>query len=280
MEIISRRQRMASFARKVRRDNRTIAFVPTMGSLHDGHLELIRRARQMADVVVVSVFVNPAQFNNQGDLDRYPRDLAGDASILTDFDVDIIFAPEEPEIYPPGFSTYVYVEGLADTLEGASRPGHFRGVATVVTILLNTVKPDFVFFGQKDAQQLAVIRRLVRDLGYETEIVTVPTVREPSGLAMSSRNELLSPEQREKAAVIYKALSKAAEAAAKGQRNASKLDQMVRNELESEPLASIDYVAVVDAETLEPIEKLGERPAMIAVAVRFGEIRLIDNVLL
>ncbi len=271
---------MASFARKARRDSKTIAFVPTMGSLHEGHLELIRRARKLADILVVSIFVNPAQFNERSDLDRYPRDLAGDAALLTDFDVDIIFAPEEPEIYPPGFSTYVYVEGLADTLEGASRPGHFRGVATVVTILLNTVKPDYAVFGQKDAQQLAIIRRLVRDLGYETEIVTVETVREPSGLAMSSRNSLLGPEAREKAAVIYRALSNAADAASKGQRNASKLDQIVRNELETEPLASIDYVAVVDAETLEPLEKLGERPAMIAVAVRFGEIRLIDNVML
>jgi pantoate--beta-alanine ligase len=278
MEIINRRQRMFSIARKLRRENRTIAFVPTMGSLHEGHLELIKQARQMSDAVIVSIFVNPTQFNDRADLERYPRDLAGDAALLADYDVDYIFAPELHEIYPDGFATYIYVEGLTDSLEGASRPGHFRGVATIVTILLNTIRPDFAVFGQKDAQQVAVVKRLTRDLGFETEIVSVPTVREPSGLALSSRNSLLTEDERERAAVIYKALSAAKEAASAGQRNASKLAEMVTKTVSAEPLANIDYIAVVDADALEPIEKIGDREAMIAIAVRFGEIRLIDNV--
>lgn len=278
MEIINRRQRIFSIARKLRRENRTIAFVPTMGSLHGGHLELIKQARQMSDAVIVSIFVNPTQFNDRADLERYPRDLAGDAALLADYDVDYIFAPELHEIYPDGFATYIYVEGLTDSLEGASRPGHFRGVATVVTILLNTIRPDFAVFGQKDAQQIAVVKRLTRDLGFETEIISVPTVREPSGLALSSRNSLLTENERDGASVIYRALSEAKEAASAGQRNASKLAEMVRTVIETEPLANIDYIAVVDADTLEPIEKIGDREAMIAIAVRFGEIRLIDNV--
>lgn len=280
MEIINRRQRMFSIARKLRRENKTVAFVPTMGALHAGHLALVKEARQMADVVIVSVFVNPTQFNDKGDLERYPRDLAGDAAMLAEYDVDFIFAPEASEIYPPDFSTYVYVENLTETLEGASRPGHFRGVATVVTILFNTVRPDIAVFGQKDAQQLAVIRKMTRDLGFETEIVGVPTVREESGLAMSSRNSLLSDEEREKASVIYQALRSAKLAFKEGQRNASKLAQIVQETLDAEPLAMTDYVAVVDSDSLEPIEKIGDNEAMIAVAVRFGKVRLIDNVIL
>lgn len=271
---------MFSIARKLRRENKTVAFVPTMGSLHAGHIALVREARQMSDVVVVSIFVNPTQFNDQGDLERYPRDLAGDAAILAECDVDYIFAPDAAEIYPEDFSTFVYVDRLTESLEGASRPGHFRGVATIVTILFNTVRPDFAVFGQKDAQQLAVIRRLTRDLGFETEIVAVPTVREESGLAMSSRNELLAPEEREKAAVIYRALREAKLAFKDGQRNASKLTEIVYQVLSEEPLAQVDYVAAVDADSLEPVEKIGDNEAMIAVAVRFGKVRLIDNVLL
>lgn len=280
MEIINRRQRMFSIARKLRRENKTVAFVPTMGALHAGHLALVRQARQMADAVIVSIFVNPTQFNDQGDLDRYPRDLAGDAAVLAEYDVDFIFAPEAAEIYPPDFSTFVYVDNLTESLEGASRPGHFRGVATIVTILFNTVRPDFAVFGQKDAQQLAVIRRLTRDLGFETEIVAVPTVREESGLAMSSRNELLSEDERARAAVIFRALSEAEAAYRDGQRNASRLTEIVQRMLDDEPAAQTDYVAVVDAENLEPIEKIGDREAMIAVAVRFGRVRLIDNIVL
>ena len=278
MEIINRRQRMASLARKLRRENKTIGFVPTMGALHEGHLSLVQQARQMSDVVIVSLFVNPTQFNEQSDFDKYPRDLTSDAALLTEYQVDYIFAPETSEIYSDNFSTFVYVEGLTETLEGASRPGHFRGVATIVTILFNTIRPDFAFFGQKDAQQVAVIKRLTQDLGFDTEIIVAPIVREESGLAMSSRNARLSVEERQKAAIIYAALRKAKLAAREGERNATRLAEIVREKIESEPLAQIDYIAVVDNETLEPIEKIRENAVLIAVAVRFGKIRLIDNI--
>ncbi|MGQ0542716.1 MAG: pantoate--beta-alanine ligase [Blastocatellia bacterium] len=280
MEIINRRQRMASIARKMRRENKTVGFVPTMGALHEGHLTLVKEARQMSDVVIVSVFVNPAQFNDKSDLDRYPRDLTGDAALLAEYEVDYIFAPEAPEIYGDGFSTYVYVEGLTETLEGASRPGHFRGVATVVTILFNTVRPDFAFFGQKDVQQLSIIKRLTKDLGFETEIVSIPTVREESGLAMSSRNALLSENDRQKASIIYQALRDAKAAFKNGERNASRLTEVVERKIATEPAAQVDYVATVDADTLEPIDKIEDSEAIVAAAVRFGNVRLIDNVVL
>ena len=277
MEIINRRQRMASLARKLRRENKTIGFVPTMGALHEGHLALVKEARQMSDIVIVSIFVNPEQFNETEDYNKYPRDLTSDASILSEYQVDYLFAPDEQEIYGEGFSTYVYVENLTETLEGASRPGHFRGVATVITIFFNTIRPDFAFFGQKDAQQVAVIKRLTQDLGFDTEIIVSPIVREESGLAMSSRNSLLSDEERQRASIIYQALREAKFAAKEGERNAVRLAEIVRQTIESEPLALVDYVAVVDNESLEPIDKIGENPALIAVAVRFGKIRLIDN---
>lgn len=280
MEIINRRQRMFSIARKLRRENKTVAFVPTMGALHEGHLALVREARQAADVVIVSIFVNPEQFNDRGDLERYPRDLTGDAALLAQYEVDYVFAPELTEIYPEGFSTYVYVEGISEGLEGASRPGHFRGVATVVTILFNTVRPDMAFFGQKDAQQIAVVKRLTTDLGFETEIVVVPTVREESGLAMSSRNRNLTDEEREKAAVIYRGLKEAKLACRNGIRNASELIAIVKKMIEEEPLALIDYIAATDAATLEPIEKIGDSEVVLSAAVFFGKIRLIDNVIL
>ena len=280
MEIINRRQRMYSISRKLRRENKTVAFVPTMGALHEGHIALVKEARQAADVVVVSIFVNPVQFNDKGDLLRYPRDLTSDAATLAEFEVDYIFAPEESEIYPDGFSTYVYVEGVSEGLEGASRPGHFRGVATVVTILFNTVRPDLAFFGQKDAQQVAVIRRMTVDLGFETEIVVVPTVREESGLAMSSRNANLSADEREKAAVIFKGLREAKLAFRNGTRNASELIEIVRQIIETEPLARIDYIAAVDAGNLEPIEKIEDNEIILSAAVYFDKIRLIDNVIL
>lgn len=277
MEIINRRQRMASIARKLRRENKTVGLVPTMGALHEGHLALVKEAQRMSDVVVVSIFVNPAQFAAGDDFEKYPRDLTGDAALLAEHEVDFVFAPERGEIYGDGFSTYVDVEGIAASLEGAARPGHFRGVATVVTILLNTVRPDLAFFGQKDAQQIAVVKRLTRDLGFETEIVTVPTVREESGLAMSSRNAYLTPEHREKASVIFTALREAETAFKDGERNASELAAIVRNRLSSEPAAEIDYVAVVSSDSLEPIEKIDDAETMIVTAIRFAGVRLIDN---
>jgi len=281
MEIINRRQRMSSVARKIRREqDRTIGLVPTMGALHEGHLSLVREARRMCDVVVVSVFVNPAQFGPGEDYERYPRDLTKDTALLTDYNVDYIFAPTVEEMYPKGFATYVTIEGLSDQLEGAARPGHFRGVATVVTILLNAVRPDFAFFGQKDAQQALIIKRLVRDLAFDSEIVVLPTVREDSGLAISSRNLYLSADEQAAARVIHWALVQAKTAYREGERNAGRLADSIRSIIEAEPRARLDYVTVADAETLEKLDKLDDKSVLIAVAVYIGKTRLIDNTIL
>jgi pantoate--beta-alanine ligase len=281
MEIINRRKRMMSVARRLRREeNRTIGFVPTMGALHEGHLSLIHEARAMCDVVVASVFVNPAQFGPSEDFDSYPRDLTRDSALLAEYNVDYVFAPPVEEIYPAGFSTYVTVEGLSDQLEGASRPEHFRGVTTVVAILLNVVKPDFAFFGQKDAQQAILIRRLVRDLAFSAEIVVVPIVREQSGLAMSSRNHYLDDEQRKAAAALNRALAKAREAYEEGEHSAARLIEIVRATIEREPLARIDYVSVNDTDTLVKLDRIEDRAALVSLAVFIGNTRLIDNVVL
>jgi pantoate--beta-alanine ligase len=280
MEIINRRQRMSSVARKVRREqDQTIGLVPTMGALHEGHLSLVREARRMCDVVVVSVFVNPTQFGLDEDFARYPRDLTKDAARLTDYNVDYIFAPSIEEIYPRDFSTYVTVGGISEQLEGAARPGHFRGVATVVAILFNIVRPDFAFFGQKDAQQTIIVKRLVRDLAFETEIVVLPTVREESGLALSSRNAYLNEDERRAAAVLHRALKRAKEAYKAGERNGSRLAEIVHGTIAGEPLARLEYVSVADADTLEPLEKLDDRTVLISLAVHLGKTRLIDNVI-
>jgi pantoate--beta-alanine ligase len=282
MEIINRRQRMSSVARKLRREeDKTIGLVPTMGALHEGHLSLVREARRMCDVVVVSVFVNPTQFGPGEDFARYPRDLTQDTTKLSDYNVDYIFAPSVEEMYPKGFSTYVTVEGLSEPMEGVARPGHFRGVATVLTVLFNTVRADFAFFGQKDAQQTMVVRRLVRDLAFDTEIVVLPTVREETGLALSSRNAYLSGEERRAAAVLYRALSQGREVYNEGERNPKRLAEAVRAQIEAEPRARLEYISVVDAETMEKLEKItDERPVLIAVAAHVGRTRLIDNIVL
>jgi pantoate--beta-alanine ligase len=281
MEIINRRQRMSSVARKIRREqDRTVGLVATMGALHEGHLSLVREARRMCDVVVVSVFVNPTQFGPGEDFEHYPRDLTKDTALLTDYNVDYIFAPTIEEIYPKGFATYVNVEGLSEQLEGASRPGHFRGVATVVTILLNTVRPDFAFFGQKDAQQALVIKRLVKDLAFDTEIVILPIVREDTGLAISSRNLYLNAEEQASAAVIHRALVQAKNTYKEGERSAHRIADVIRSTIETEPRARLDYAIVADAETLEPVDRIDERPTLIAVAAYIGKTRLIDNTIL
>ena len=281
MEIITRRQRMSSVARKIKREpDRTIGLVPTMGALHDGHLSLVREARRMCDVVVVSIFVNPEQFGPSEDYEHYPRDLTKDTALLTDYNVDYIFAPTVEEMYPKGFSTYVNVSGLSKPLEGATRQGHFRGVATVVSILLNAIRPDFAFFGQKDAQQAVIIKRMVKDLAFDSEIVVLPTVREASGLAISSRNLYLNTEEQQSASVIHRGLAKAEEAFKKGERHAAKLEDAVRTTIASEPGVRVDYISVVDAETLDKLEKVDARPILIAVAAYVGKTRLIDNTML
>jgi pantoate--beta-alanine ligase len=281
MEIINRRKRMMSVARRLRREeNRTIGLVPTMGALHEGHLSLIHEARALCDVVVVSVFVNPAQFGPNEDFAAYPRDLTRDSALLAEYNVDYVFAPTSDEIYPNGFSTYVTVDGLSDKLEGAARPGHFRGVTTVVSILLNIVRPHFAFFGQKDAQQSIVIKQMVRDLAFDAEVVVLPIVREESGLAMSSRNAYLDDEERRAATALNRALSQAQALYAEGERSGPRLIEVVRSTIGSEPLTRIDYVSLNDADTLEKIDKLGEQPALLSLAVFIGKTRLIDNVVL
>ncbi|HEY9283134.1 MAG TPA: pantoate--beta-alanine ligase [Pyrinomonadaceae bacterium] len=280
MEIINRSQRMRSVSRKMRREDKSVGLVPTMGSLHEGHLSLVREARRMCDTVVVSIFVNPKQFGPGEDFERYPRDLTKDTMLLGDYNVDYIFAPAPEEIYPKNFSTYVEVAGLSDQLEGAARPGHFRGVATVLTILFNVVRPDFAFFGQKDAQQTMVVRRLVRDLAFETEIVVLPTVREDSGLAYSSRNAYLETDDRRAAAILYRALAHAESAYAEGERSGKKLSEIIRADITREPRAEVEYVAINDADTLERLDRLDDRPVLISLAVRFGKTRLIDNIIL
>ncbi len=281
MEIINRRQRMNSVARKVRRQqDKTIGLVPTMGALHEGHLSLIREARRMCDVVVVSIFVNPTQFAPGEDFSRYPRDLTKDTTHLADDNVDYIFAPTPEEIYPKHFATYVTVEGLSEQLEGAARPGHFRGVATVLAVLFNIIRPDFAYFGQKDAQQTLVVKRLVRDLAFDTEIVVLPTVREETGLALSSRNAYMNGDERRAATSLYRALSRAEAIYTSGERSGRKLAEVVRAEIETEPRARLEYVSVADADTLERLDKLDDRPVLIAVAARIGQTRLIDNIVL
>ncbi len=281
MEIINRRQRMTSVARKLKREqDQTIGLVPTMGALHDGHLSLVREARRMCDIVIVSIFVNPAQFGPAEDFQSYPRDLTKDTAMLADYNVDYIFAPSPEEIYAKNFSTYVTVEGISDQLEGAARPGHFRGVATVVTILLNVVRPDFAFFGQKDAQQTLVIKRLARDLALDTEIVVLPTLREKSGLALSSRNVYLNDAEHNAATILYRGLARAEAAYEKGERTGSHLVEIVRTVIEAEPLVRLEYVSVADADTLEKLDKLDNRTVLVSLAARFGKTRLIDNIVL
>jgi pantoate--beta-alanine ligase len=280
MRIIASREQMISIARELQRAGRTIGFVPTMGALHDGHLSLMREARAQSDVLVVSIFVNPTQFGPAEDFEKYPRNLDSDADLLDRENVDYLFAPSGTDIYPPGFSTYVIVEGLSEQLEGASRQGHFRGVATVVAILLNIVRPDVAFFGQKDAQQAAVLQRMVRDLAFDTKVVVLPIVREQSGLALSSRNAYLNKEEKRAAIVLHYGLSAASSAFENGERDGARLLQLVRSAIAAEPLARIDYISLNDAETLEPLEHIAERPALLSLAVYLGKTRLIDNMVL
>jgi pantoate--beta-alanine ligase len=258
-----------------------IGLVPTMGAYHAGHVTLFEAARAENHAVVASLFVNPAQFGPGEDFERYPRDLTNDTTKLADYNVDYIFAPPVEEIYPKGFATYVTVEGLSEPFEGAARPGHFRGVATVLTVLFNSVRPDFAFFGQKDAQQTLVVRRLVRDLAFDIEVVVLPTVREQAGLALSSRNAYLVEEDRRAAPVLYRALSQAREVYMEGERSARRLAEAVRSQVEAEPRARLEYVAVVDADTMEKLERIPEdRPVLIALAARLGSTRLIDNIVI
>ncbi len=257
----------------------SVGFVPTMGYLHDGHLELVRRARAENITVIASIFVNPSQFGPQEDFTSYPRDTERDLAMLEEENVRLVFMPAIEEMYPQGFSTWVDVEEITERLEGESRPGHFRGVATVVAKLFNIVQPDSAYFGQKDAQQLAVICRMVSDLGLNLDIVAVPTVREPDGLAMSSRNIFLTAEERKAALVLWKALCLARGHWEKGQRDVASLRQEMASLIEHEPFANIDYISIADPETLQEIDVI-DSPALVSLAVRIGGTRLIDNTML
>ncbi|MEX2204389.1 MAG: pantoate--beta-alanine ligase [Actinomycetota bacterium] len=257
-----------------------VGFVPTMGAFHEGHLSLIRRARADRDLVVVSIFVNPLQFADPADLAAYPRDEQRDLELARKLGVDVVFAPTVEEMYPAGEPEATVDPGpVAERLEGASRPGHFWGVATVLAKLFHAVGPSGAYFGEKDAQQLAVVRRVVGDLSFPIEVVVCPTVREADGLAMSSRNARLSPEQREAAGCLFLALSEAAELARSGGRDASRLVAAMVREIGATPQARLDYAAVVDDDTFEELRTV-DRPARAVVAARFGDVRLIDNLLL
>jgi len=253
-----------------------IGFVPTMGALHEGHLSLVRLAREHADRVVASVFVNPAQFGPHEDFNRYPRQPEEDAALLAGAGCDLLFLPDVATIYPPGHATFVEPAGAAEGLEGAFRPGHFRGVATVVCILFNLVRADVAVFGEKDAQQLAVVRQMVRDLHLPVEIVPGPTVREADGLAMSSRNAYLSPDERQAATVLHRALRAAEGAVSAGERCADAVRRRMNDVLTAEPLARTEYAEVVDAKTFKPVQTLQGR-LVLPLAVRVGGTRLIDN---
>jgi pantoate--beta-alanine ligase len=257
----------------------TFGLVPTMGALHDGHLSLIPRALAECDHVGVSIFVNPTQFGPNEDFDRYPRDLARDLKLLEPLGVDVVWTPTPESLYPAGFQTWVTVEETSRPLEGKQRPGHFRGVATVVAKLFNAVGPDRAYFGQKDAQQVAVIKRMVRDLNFPVEIVVCPTKREPDGLAMSSRNMYLNQEERQCAPVLFRALTAAKKIYDQGERNGDRLREAMTMTLAREPLARVEYVSAADPDTLGELDKVEDR-LLLSLAVRIGRTRLIDNFLL
>src|SRR5271165_5192875 len=270
---------MKAACRQVTRDGKKLGFVPTMGALHEGHLSLVRASKSRCDVTAVSIFVNPLQFGPAEDLDKYPRSLERDAELLEALGVDLLFVPGVDEMYPRGAKTYVLVEELSDKLDGASRPGHFRGVATVVAKLFEIVRPDYSFFGQKDAAQVAVLRKMVNDLNLDVELVVCPIVREKNGLAMSSRNAYLTSEQRQQALVLHRSLMCVQAAADAGERDATKLMEIGRQVMSEEPGARLDYFAIVDPTTLDPVPDISHG-ALVAVAAYVGTTRLIDNTLL
>jgi pantoate--beta-alanine ligase len=256
-----------------------VGLVPTMGYLHEGHLSLVRRAWEECDHVAVSIFVNPTQFGPREDLSKYPRDLDRDLRLLEPLGVDLVWMPTAETMYPPGYQTWVEVEGITRLLEGSMRPGHFRGVTTVVAKLFNAVQPHKAYFGQKDAQQAAVIRQMTRDLNFPLEIVVCPIVREPDGLAMSSRNVYLDPEQRKAATVLSRSLRAAQQAYENGERDAEKLRGKMKEVLAGEPLADVQYVSCADYDTLEELETVTGK-ALLSMAVFIGKTRLIDNLIL
>ena len=279
MRVISTIQEVRSISRAAHRDGKRVGLVPTMGALHEGHLSLVRTAKAQAHVVVVSIFVNPTQFGPNEDYAKYPRTFDRDCQMLEREGVDMVFAPPVEEMYPPGAITYVTVEGLSEKLCGKSRPGHFRGVTTIVSKLFNAVEPDKAFFGQKDAAQVVIIRRMVRDLNLPVEIVVCPIVREADGLAMSSRNAYLSPQQRKSALVLSRSLKRVEVMFARGERDAAKLIAAGKSAIAEDPSVRLDYFEIVDTDNLDPVQDISGT-VLVAVAAFVGTTRLIDNVVL
>jgi len=269
---------MQSLSQKIREAGKTISFVPTMGYLHQGHLSLIRQAGKDSDVLVVSIFVNPTQFGRGEDYERYPRDLERDKKLAAEEKVDILFVPSSKEMYPQGYHTFVEVERLSESLCGRFRPGHFRGVATVVAKLFNIVSPHSAYFGQKDAQQALLIRKMVKDLNMGVEVKVLPIIREEDGLALSSRNAYLSPEERRAAPVLYKSLQEARRMLEAGERDSRRVIRQMEEMIKKEKQARIDYISIVDGETLEERERI-EGKVLVALAVWMGKTRLIDNII-
>ncbi len=276
MKIVTTVEELKERVRSWKKEGRRIGFVPTMGYLHEGHLSLVRESKKRSDVTVVSIFVNPKQFGPAEDYQIYPRDLERDRRLLEKEGVDLIFYPSVEQMYPEGYRTYVEVEGLQDKLCGRSRPGHFRGVCTVVLKLFNLVEPDEAYFGWKDAQQVIIIKKMVEDLNLPVKIVPLPLVRDHDGLALSSRNTYLNPQERQAALVLKKSLDLAEQLIKSGERDAGAIRQKMVELISSEPLARIDYVEIVDLKNLEPLEKI-EGEVLVALAVYIGRTRLIDN---
>jgi len=270
---------MKTAADEIRGCGRTIGFVPTMGYLHEGHLSLVKESRRSAQTTVVSIFVNPLQFGPREDFTRYPRDPGRDETLLEKAGIDILFCPGDLDMYPEGFRTTVEVAGLQDKLCGRSRPGHFKGVATVVLKLFNIVRPDYAFFGQKDAQQAIILKRMAEDLNLDTKIEVLPTIRERDGLAISSRNTYLSPEERRSATVLFKSLEKARRIFGEGERAAGPIRKQVLRMIGNESLARVDYVEIINTRTFEAVDRI-EGDVLVAIAVFFGSTRLIDNIIL
>ena len=279
MRIIHSLTTLTKAISQFRQRNKTIGFVPTMGYFHEGHLRLMRKAKKEHDYCIVSLYVNPAQFGPKEDLAKYPRDFKRDASMARKENVDILFMPTDNDIYPNGYLTYVDVGKIADVLCGQYRPGHFRGVATIVTKLLMMVRPDSLYLGQKDAQQVIVLKQVVRDLNIPVDVKVVPTAREADGLAMSSRNKYLNQQEREQAPVLYEALQEAVGAVKKGEHLAHKITSLIKKTINSKSSGKIQYVACVDVNTLKPVKEL-KGDVLIALAVYFGKTRLIDNIVL
>jgi pantoate--beta-alanine ligase len=279
MKHIQSVDEMKAACREITRQGRTLGFVPTMGALHEGHASLVRASKAQCQATAVSIFVNPLQFGPTEDLGKYPRTMEHDSKLLQELGVDLLYAPTVSEMYPAGATTHVEVSGISDRLDGGSRPGHFRGVATVVAKLFEIVRPDRAFFGQKDAAQVAVLRRMVRDLDMDVALVVCPIVREKDGLAMSSRNAYLSPAERKQAVVLNRSLMRVQHVADAGERDVATLIEAGKSVIAEEPVARLDYFAIVDPDTLEPVHDIS-RAALVAVAAYIGATRLIDNLLL